>query len=168
MTIKKKTTKPFGLVPRKDESAQQAKAFYDEIAIDTLARTIWGEARGEGSAGMQAVAHVVLNRLAVSKKMGSYWWGNDVVQICQKPFQFSCWNKDDPNRGKLISLSAEDDIYFVTARRIARRAIVGALGSDITLGATHYHAAGISPYWGKHQKPVTTLGRHIFYQLINI
>ncbi len=168
MPIKKKTAKPFGLVPKIDESAQQAKAFYDEIAIDTLARTLWGEARGEGSAGMQAVAHIVLNRLAISKKMGRYWWGNDVVQICQKPFQFSCWNKDDPNRGKLITLNADNDIYFVTARRIARRAITGALGSDITMGATHYHAKGIVPYWSKDQSPVTQLGAHIFYRLINI
>ncbi len=166
--MKQKRLKPFKLVPKSKPENIAAKAFYDQIAIDTLARTLWGEARGEGSAGMQAVAQVILNRLAISKTLGSYWWGNDIVQICQKPFQFSCWNKDDPNRAKLIQLSADDDIYFVSALRIARRAVAGVLGTDITKGATHYHAAGISPYWIKDNKPSAVLGRHIFYRLVNV
>lgn len=166
--MKKKRLKPFGLVPKASEANAASKAFYNEIAIDTLARTLWGEARGEGSSGMQAVAQVILNRLAISKELGSYWWGNDVVQICQKPFQFSCWNKDDPNRAKLIQLSADDDIYFVTAMRIARRALAATLGTDVTEGATHYHAAGISPYWVKDNKASSVLGKHIFYRLVKL
>ena len=31
---------------------------------DVLARTLWAEARGEGQAGMEAVACVILNRAA--------------------------------------------------------------------------------------------------------
>ncbi|MGG6879769.1 UNVERIFIED_CONTAM: cell wall hydrolase, partial [Pseudomonas aeruginosa] len=31
-------------------------------ALDTLTKTIWGEARGEGREGMIAVAWVILNR----------------------------------------------------------------------------------------------------------
>jgi len=166
--MKKKRLKPFTIVPQARPENVAAKAFYDQIAIDTLARTLWGEARGEGSAGMQAVAHVILNRAAISKTLGSYWWGNDIVQICQKPFQFSCWNKDDSNRAKLIQLGADDDIYFVSALRIARRAVAGVMGADITKGATHYHAAGISPYWVKDHKPCSVLGKHIFYRLVDV
>lgn len=33
--------------------------------IDVLARTIYGEARGEGMQGMQAVANVVMNRAKI-------------------------------------------------------------------------------------------------------
>lgn len=33
------------------------------VAIDTLARTIWGEARGESQTGQEAVANVVVNRV---------------------------------------------------------------------------------------------------------
>lgn len=166
--MKKKRLNPFNIVPKKSDEAQQAQDFYREIQIDTLARTLWGEARGEGSAGMQAVAQVVLNRLTIAQKLGGYWWGNDIVQICQKPYQFSCWNKDDPNRAKLIQISVDKDIYFATALRIARRALAGALGEDITEGATHYHAAGISPYWVKDQRPSTVLGNHIFYKLVDV
>ncbi len=153
------------LVPvRKSAADGEAHAYYRELEIDTLARTIWGEARGEGSVGMQAVAAVILNRHKISEAKGGMWWGNTPIQICQKPYQFSCWNRSDPNFRKLIDVG-EDDLYFATALRIARRALCGAL-SDPTSGATHYHAAGISPYWAKNEKPVAVIGRHIFYRLI--
>ena len=58
--------------------------------VDVLARTIFGEARGETVSGMEAVASVVMNRLAFSRRRGRYWWGNSVVDICQSPRQFSC------------------------------------------------------------------------------
>lgn len=144
----------------------QAESFYREMEVDVLARTLWGEARGEGSIGMQAVACVVLNRVAVSRRFGGYWWGNDIVQVCHKPFQFSCWNKEDPNYRKLLALT-EEDIHFATAMRIARRAILGFV-SDPTYGATHYHARGIMPKWAVNQRPTTVLGRHIFYNLIQV
>ncbi len=131
--------------------------------IDTLARTIWGEARGEGAAGMQAVAAVILNRLAIAKKSGGYWWGNDLMSICRKPYQFSCWNENDPNFQKLQDVDNRD-LSFSTALRLARRAVTIGL-TDPTGGATHYHAAGIAPYWARNDKPCAVLGRHIFYKL---
>lgn len=145
------------------EDVSGAAAFHRELEIDILARTIWGEARGEGSVGMQAVACVVLNRMAVAQARGGYWWGGTIVQICQKPYQFSCWNKDDPNYRRLMAVD-ETDIHFVTAQRVARRAVHGVL-DDPTGGATHYHAAGITPAWIKNEKPSAVIGRHIFYRL---
>ena len=38
-----------------------------EKETDILARTIYGEARGESISGMEAVASVVLNRVAFAK-----------------------------------------------------------------------------------------------------
>lgn len=140
--------------------------FYHELEVDVLARTLWGEARGEGSAGMQAVACVILNRVkhARAQEAGNFWWGNTIIQVCQKPYQFSCWNRSDPNFQKLQNVD-EKDLYFATAVRIARRALAGAL-DDISQGATHYHAAGIEPYWARGQKPCAVIGRHIFYVII--
>ena len=138
--------------------------FYRGLEIDTLARTIWGEARGEGNVGMQAVANVVLNRAAIAQEQGKFWWGNNIIQICQKPYQFSCWNRSDPNFRKLQEVD-ESNLYFATAMRIARRAALGAL-EDITGSATHYHAAGVEPYWAKKQKPTAVIGRHIFYRVL--
>ncbi len=138
--------------------------FYESLQTDVLARTLWGEARGEEPAGMEAVARVILNRAAIAIRKGGYWWGNDIITVCQKPYQFSCWNRSDPNYRKLLDIDAKD-IHFATALRIARRAVAGVL-ADPTNGATHYHADSILPDWAKGQTPSARIGRHIFYNLI--
>ncbi len=138
--------------------------FYDEITIDVLARTLWGEARGEGERGMIAVASVILNREKISRIKGKFWWGNNIIQICQKPYQFSCWNRADPNFKKL-QIVDKIDPHFKTALKIAGRADVGDL-EDITSGATHYHADYVTPYWAKGKEPVTVIGSHKFYNLL--
>lgn len=136
---------------------------FEALAVDTLARTIWGEARGESQSGMEAVGCVVQNRVAVAQAKGGYWWGNDIIKVCQKPFQFSCWNANDPNRLRLMGVT-ERNIQFATCLRIARRVVHGRI-PDITGGATHYHASDIFPHWAVGQKPVATIGHHIFYKL---
>jgi N-acetylmuramoyl-L-alanine amidase len=135
-----------------------------QMNADVLARTLWGEARGEGVPGMQAVANVVMNRVAVAAEKGGYWWGNGVVGVCQKPYQFSCWNKNDPNFAKVQGVDVSD-LTFTTAMRMGARAVAGVL-TDITHGATHYHAVGVSPSWAKGRTPVVTIGRHVFYRII--
>lgn len=153
-------------VPGGDEDARAMRGFYEGMSVDVLARTLWGEARGEGAEGMQAVASVVLNRVAVAEKKGKFWWGNNIIQVCQKPYQFSCWNRADPNFRKLQAVD-ERDLYFATALRVARRAVAGAL-PDITGGATHYHAKGVMPYWAKGETPGAEIGRHVFYRIVEV
>lgn len=139
------------------------EAFMRDLAADVLARTIWGEARGEGIRGMEAVACVVLNRVRVAEKHKGYWWGGDVFAVCQKPYQFSCWNRDDPNRARLLKVT-KDNAFFREALDIARRAVGGVL-NDVTNGATHYHTRAIKPHWAVGQKPCALIGSHIFYRL---
>lgn len=134
-----------------------------EKSIDVLARTLWGEARNEGVKGMEAVACVVLNRVRIAQRHQGYWWGNTIEGVCLKPFQFSCWNMNDPNRPKLLAVT-DRNIHFVTALRIARRAVHGVL-PDMTVGATHYHTKDIMPKWAVGATPVCTIGHHIFYAL---
>ncbi|NCT40945.1 MAG: cell wall hydrolase [Alphaproteobacteria bacterium] len=145
--------------PRSD-----AEAFYRNLENDVLARTLWGEARGEGTIGPEAVANVIQNRVKTAQDNGGkYWWGGNIIQVCQKPYQFSCWNRSDPSFKKLQAVG-EDDLYFATCLRIARRAVLGQL-NDHTGGATHYHADYVAPYWAKGETPTVTIGRHIFYDL---
>ena len=164
--------------PKALNRIEEIEYYYKQTEVDVLARTLWGEARGEGTAGMQAVAHVILNRVKIAQektkvesfgtseqeRKKSYWWGNNVIQVCQKPYQFSCWNRSDPNFRKLQALT-EKDLYFATALRIARRVLIGAT-DDPTGGATHYHANNITPYWAVGEKPSAIIGRHIFYSLV--
>lgn len=161
-----KKPKLIGSGPAFGPARDSYEAFYRNLEIDVLARTLWGEARGEGGGGMQAVACVVLNRVKIAQARGSYWWGNDIIQVCQKPYQFSAWNRSDPNFRKLQSVD-ERDLYFATALRMARRAVVGAL-EDLTHGATHYHADTISPYWARGEKPVAAIGHHVFYKITGV
>lgn len=125
--------------------------------VDTLARTLWGEARGEGRQGMQAVANVIMNRVRIGG-----WWGNTVEAVCRKPWQFSCWLATDPNSAKMRTVTP-DDAAFRTALELAQIAVTGKL-SDITGGATHYHAKHVSPAWAVGATLTKIIGNHIFYR----
>jgi spore germination cell wall hydrolase CwlJ-like protein len=136
-------------------------ALADVSPADILARTLYGEARGEDLAGIEAVACVIMNRVALAQCRGGYWWGNDVVQVCLKAGQFSCWNKGDPNREKLLRVSERDQAYRL-CRRVANRAIGGKL-ADAVHGATHYHTLQCDPWWARGHVPVCEIGNHVFY-----
>lgn len=146
------------------EGKSAGQAFYDDLTEDVFARTIWGEARGESTYGMEAVACVVINRVTLAQENGgSFWWGNNIISVCQKPYQFSCWNRSDPNYRQLQAVT-DEDIHYATALRIARRAMAGVL-PDSTGGATHYHARGTVPDWSLGRTPTAIIKNHIFYNL---
>jgi spore germination cell wall hydrolase CwlJ-like protein len=126
--------------------------------VDIVARTIWGEARGEGARGMQAVANVIINR---AKKPG--WWGHNIIEVCLADRQFSAWNRNDPNYAKVQAVTTADS-SFKTALGIAAQAVAGTL-PDITGGATSYHTTAINPYWAEADKLLTTIGAHKFYAI---
>ena len=134
---------------------------------DVLARTLWGEARGEGGAGMRAVAHVVLNRVARHN-----YWGASVTEVCRKPYQFSCWNRNDPNLRRLVAVTLGDP-QFRQALDIATALLSDARGllpaDDPTDGATHYHARGLPrlPRWAVGHTACAQIGRHVFYNDIS-
>ena len=75
---------------------------------DILARTIMGEARGESTEGQIAVAWAILNRARSGMWFGC---GGDIHAVCVKPYQFSCWNDDDPSRS-LINHAQPGDPDF--------------------------------------------------------
>lgn len=131
----------------------------DERAVDILARTIWGEARGEGYSGMVAVANVVLNRAS-----NPGWWGFDIASVCLKDWQFSCWNITDPNRPAMLAVTTGMDQTFAMAVEIAREAVNGTL-TDNTNGATHYYAKSIAaPNWTAGATLAAVIGNHKFYK----
>lgn len=128
----------------------------------TVAKTIYGEARGERLAGMIAVGCVIRNR-ALHPRVR--WWGVGFEGVCLKPFQFSCWNEKDPNRRMLLALDqvAPSPIYTL-CKAIAADIIDGHL-PDITGGADHYHNLDVKPDWAEGLKPIKRIGQHVFYKL---
>ena len=111
------------------------------------------------------MACVVLNRYKIAQKNGGYWWGNTIVEICQKPYQFSCWNKGDVNYNKIISLE-NNNMGYMECKRIAMRAIRGIL-IDNTGEADHYHAVSTYPKWADDKIAISGIGSHLFYKLVD-
>lgn len=133
----------------------------------TLARTLFGEARGEfdadgrGDVPVEAVANVILNR-AAKKFRGKA----TVHGVCRDPLQFSCWNGNDANRAKIMNLAKGANAVFDRCLNVATRAVKGEI-PDHTRGALHYHATSIAkPRWvvkSPNAKVTLKIGRHIFY-----
>mgnify|MGYP001181177856 CR=1 FL=1 len=117
-----------------------------------IAITILAEARGEGEAGMYAVAAVIAQRAFERKRTPS--------AVCLKKWQFSCWN------GKTLK-SLEHLLKVPQAKyAISLAKNIKLLSRDFVGFANHYHNNKIKPpKWAKGKKPVKTIGNHIFYRL---
>lgn len=130
---------------------------------DILARTLWGEARGEGLAGQIAVGWTIRNRVNDGKT--NSWWGEGYAGVCLKAWQFSCWNKNDPNYPFLSGIKPISAGEFAIALRAAS-AVIDGRAPDPTGGATHYYATTMSraPAWAAKAKQTLTLGHHVFFK----
>ena len=123
--------------------------------VECLAENVWFEARGTGFAAKLAVAQVVMNRV----QRGTY--AADVCAVVWAPAQFS-WTSDDlPDRVAIVN--RQD-------RRAWAQSVVAALITwhdalpDLTDGATHYHAHGVAPGWGRQMQRTRVDDAHRFYR----
>jgi spore germination cell wall hydrolase CwlJ-like protein len=125
-------------------------------ATDCMTAALLYEAAGEGDAGQQAVAQVVLNRLrhpAFPKTVCDVvFQGADRSTGCQ--FTFTC-------DGSLARLPAQ--AAWARARRLAEKALAGAVDRQVGL-ATHYHTQWVVPYWRTDLTKLALVGAHIFYR----
>jgi len=130
---------------------------------DILARTIWGEARGEDVIGQIAVAWTIRNRVLDGKAKS--WWGEGYAGMCQASYQFSCWNRNDPN---YAYLSGAKQIPFreIAQALIAADHVMAGNAPDPTGGATHYYALSMKkpPAWAAKAKQTLKLGGHVFFK----
>lgn len=128
-----------------------------------LARTLWGEARGEGLAGQLAVAWAIRNRVLDGKDKS--WWGEGYAGVCTAKWQFSCWNANDPNSAYLTGAKPIPKGQLNRAIEAANAVIDGTV-DDPTHGATHYYALSMPkpPAWIKGATLTLQLGQHRFYK----
>lgn len=132
---------------------------------EVFARTLYGEARGElatvGRVGLEAVASVIWNRWQQNPRR----YGDTLKEVCLQPYQFSCWNQNDPNYVQLCrDVLAEVDAAEA-CKAVAKRWIEGE-GIDVTKGANHYYARWMTcPSWGIGRAPIAEIGVHRFYRL---
>lgn len=134
-------------------------SFADEKTC--LAEAIYFEARGESTAGQLAVGLVVFNRVdhpkypdticGVTRQAKTDNHGRVIRNACQ--FSFYCDGKEE--------VIADSKSWF----RASVMADVLMDGyEDFTLGATHYHAKKVNPWWAPHFQMVDVIGEHIFYK----
>lgn len=133
--------------------------------LDTLARTLYGEAEAGDITDAKAIACVILNRVKYPN------WPNTISAVCMQAWQFSCWNADNPRRQHMIEANPANTPWLRECYAVAQLAVDGKL-ADITTGSTHYWATYIKePKWAKGKTPVfeTPGGRynHLFYNDID-
>ena len=136
----------------------------DVVDAHWMALTMWGEARNQGEEGMRAVGHVIANRRA-AKTHGTF-----VTDTVSAAWQFSCWNKNDPNRALMLAI---EDLpeggaahrQWLAAKRIAVEVLAGR-STDPTGGALFYHTTAVAPAWSRGAVPVTQIGDHLFFRTV--
>lgn len=160
----------------------KAPARLDSVCGDdvlVMAATIWGEARGEGFDGKLAVAWAIRNRAEAQRWYGIAGDGvsypdHSLRAVCLKPWQFSAWNANDPNRAQLVKMSIEGRKTVVNYLEIsayrdclnAALQVIDGTAVDPTWGSTHYFnplAVDEPPAWAKNRRPVYVCGNHLFF-----
>ena len=125
-------------------------------AVECLALAIAYEAGHEPLTGQQAVAEVILNRLhspAYPKTVcGVVFAGGARRTGCQ--FTFTCDG----------SLSRHLPDEMIERSRLVAESVLSGTTVPVVPGATHYHAAYVSPYWAPSLVKLTRIGLHIFYR----
>jgi len=135
--------------------------------VKLLAITIYGEARGEPLAGKIAVASVVLNRFKKNS-----WFGKTLKDVILKPYQFSCFNEDDPNRIKLLAIAQNWDMFYQKDKVLRECYDIASKfldPNDITIlkdnvfSATHYKTKNCKADWADKMQLTAVIGNHEFY-----
>ena len=133
-------------------------------AVMCLAMNLYHEARSEPLAGVLAVGFVTMNRVADKRYPDTVcgvvhqakYHGWDMVNPIKNRCQFS-WYCDG------LSDNPQDGKAMMESVLIAKHIMAGTV-TDISEGATHYHATYVNPYWADDMTVVLEIGQHIFYK----
>ena len=117
--------------------------------VACLAEAVYFEARGTGTAGESAVAHVVVNRTKAREFPNSIC--GVVAQGCQ--FSYRCDGRSDA----LADRRARARAYEVAEA-------VLAADNDPTGGALFFHSARAKPGWFAKRPRVAKIGGNVFYR----
>ena len=145
-----------------------------------LAENIYFEARSDSVAGQAAVADVVINRMFDSR------YPDTICEVVTEGPIRESWKTrqnpdlDDSERvyypvkhrcqfswycdGKSDEIPLYDIDVYRTALIIAQKVFFGSYSTDITKGATHYHADYVFPAWRKQKTKTLVVANHIFYR----
>ncbi len=125
-------------------------------ALQCLSMAVYYEAASESLSGQQAVAQVVLNRVAhpayPASICGVVFQGSERKTGCQ--FSFTC-------DGSLARTPSRRG--WAVAQSVALGALAGQVYKPVGL-ATHYHTNYVNPYWAASLDYIGAIGAHRFYR----
>lgn len=125
-----------------------------------LALVLWDEAAEESVRVQEALAAVVANQVRQWRQQAiAEGWlppGDDLGAARLFVHYLS------GQRRRTGAFPPPEDAVFATCRRIAGRAISGAL-RDPTAGAVRFHRLGFTPPWVSQFEPGPLIGSHLFY-----
>jgi len=139
------------------------------MSVDILARTIYGEARGQGILDRMAVGAIIRERV-----LRPGWWGKDWEGVCKHPWQFSCWNESDVNYQKVLNAHEDEAVYYscltiaeYVKKHLSERDLAEMFGTNGPF-PTHYHDRSIDypeKAWGETRTivPVGWDSAFLFY-----
>ncbi|HKL24107.1 MAG TPA: cell wall hydrolase [Candidatus Nanoarchaeia archaeon] len=133
-------------LPNKDYKNEKGNFYADSDTV-LLARLVFGESRGSSLKTKISNAYTAVNRANDTID----WNGKDLREAILKPYQYSCFNKYDVNRKKLMNPVETDSSSWAESMKVAYGVLKG-IYRDPTDGATHYHTKDISPYWSKNNR----------------
>lgn len=151
-----------------DKATQDSKTyggFNSSNAVNIIARTLWGEARGESEAGKKAVASVLWNRAGQKAE--------NLPKVALRRKQFSCWNSTSMNDRKpenysyVIPNAARknpiDKKSWQACLDIAAQLIKGTFKSTVG-NANAYYVSNMSnpPAWDADLTGTQNVGSHKF------
>jgi len=153
----------------------------DKKELECMSLNIYREANNQSTAGMVAVARVVMNRV-----MDRRYPGDPCGVIYDAPMRESWKTKQNPklkeeertyyparNRcqfswycdGKADEvIKKENNIKWKIAEDIAYNVLAYDKWNGILEGATHYHADYVKPKWRHSLQLITKIDNHIFYR----
>lgn len=147
------------LLAKKEMATKKVKHAKQEL--ECLALNAYHEARGESETGQLATMFVVKNRLDKGWRLSGGGTANTFCDVISDNKQFS-WLYDT-RKDRPLNKKVYDKIVD-----LARAFQAGDYPMDMTMGATHYHANRVSPYWATGDNPslryTNKIGRHIFYK----
>ncbi|MBO8126227.1 MAG: cell wall hydrolase [Firmicutes bacterium] len=112
--------------------------------VEYLARTLYGEARGENLETLLYIGWVIRNRVKANS-----WFGDSYEEVVTKPYQFSSWLESDPNYRAIMN--PKGDAWEV-CKGIAQAIVHAKEEHNPIPGVYHYYDKSLDevpPSWAR-------------------
>jgi spore germination cell wall hydrolase CwlJ-like protein len=144
-------------------------AVFDDLTSEQtncLAEAIYFEGGNQTTDGMEAIGHVIMNRVESDHfpdsicgvvRQGPRDGGPISLHRCQ--FSYFCDGKNET----FPLNDTPDEVKSAVDAWTAAELIVTGASTDATFGSDHYHANYATPPWSRVYNHVTTVDAHLFY-----